>query len=118
MSEFAEDIVTSALKAVERHDLTALEKFFSADVVYQDPHLMREGRENLITFISQQPQGASMTWQVNSIVSKNGVVFTERTDAYVAQGRRVSVSIVGVFDVAMDGKITRWREYYDPSQVE
>ena len=37
----------------------------------------------------------------------------ERKERFAVEGRAMEHEVVGVFDVDDDGKITRWRDYYD-----
>ncbi|MFE9327593.1 limonene-1,2-epoxide hydrolase family protein [Nocardia sp. NPDC052278] len=42
-----------------------------------------------------------------------GTVFAERTDRFLIGNTWVSLPVTGVLEVR-DGKITHWRDYYDP----
>jgi len=46
----------------------------------------------------------------------DGLVFIERTDRFVANGRPGATPVVGVLDIR-DGKIQEWREYYDRASL-
>lgn len=44
---------------------------------------------------------------------------TERVDNCEIAGKSIGMEVVGVFDVDPEGRITRWRDYYDlPTLVE
>jgi limonene-1,2-epoxide hydrolase len=46
----------------------------------------------------------------------DGLVFLERTDRFVYNGRPGAVPVVGVLDIR-DGKVREWREYYDRASL-
>ena len=46
----------------------------------------------------------------------DGLVFIERTDRFVYNGRPGAVPVVGVLDIR-DGKVQEWREYYDRASL-
>jgi limonene-1,2-epoxide hydrolase len=59
---------------------------------------------------------AAPSWfgvDIKSIVSDGRTVMVERTDKMVIDGAPIGMELVGVFDVNDEGRITRWREYYD-----
>ncbi len=44
-------------------------------------------------------------------------MFTERTDEFRSRDRVVQHHLVAVFEVDDEGKISAWREYFDPEDV-
>lgn len=46
----------------------------------------------------------------------DGLVFIERTDRFVYNGKSGAVPVVGVLDIR-DGKVQAWREYYDRAEL-
>ena len=53
------------------------------------------------------------------LAASGGTVLTERIDSCEIAGKNVSFELVSVFDVDSEGRITRWRDYYDlPTFVE
>jgi limonene-1,2-epoxide hydrolase len=46
----------------------------------------------------------------------DGLVFIERTDRFVYNGKSGAVPVVGVLDIR-DGKVQVWREYYDRAEL-
>jgi len=43
-------------------------------------------------------------------------VLTERIDRFTIGGKRVELPVMGAFEVASDGKICAWRDYFDMQQ--
>jgi limonene-1,2-epoxide hydrolase len=46
----------------------------------------------------------------------DGLVFIERTDRFVYNGKAGAAPVVGVLDIR-DGKVQEWREYYDRAEL-
>ena len=56
---------------------------------------------------------------IETLAASGGSVLTERVDNCEIAGKTVRFECVGVFDVDSEGRITRWRDYYDlPTFVE
>jgi limonene-1,2-epoxide hydrolase len=47
----------------------------------------------------------------------NGVVLTERIDSFVFGDKNISLPVMGTFEF-VDGKIVRWRDYFDLRDFE
>ena len=47
----------------------------------------------------------------------NGVVLTERIDSFVFGDKKISLPVMGTFEL-VDGKIVRWRDYFDLRDFE
>ena len=45
----------------------------------------------------------------------DGVVLTERVDAFITPDRTIELPVMGAFEVS-DGRITAWRDYFDLDQ--
>jgi len=43
-------------------------------------------------------------------------VLTERVDRFTINGKDVALPVMGSFEVAADGKIEAWRDYFDMNQ--
>jgi limonene-1,2-epoxide hydrolase len=60
----------------------------------------------------------STTADVKNLVASGGLVMVERVDIFEMAGKTFDVEITGVFEVSDDGRITRWRDYYDMRSLE
>jgi limonene-1,2-epoxide hydrolase len=104
-----------------RSDVDELVGFFSDDAVYIDgPRGVHRGidaiRAELQATVSMVP---STTVDVKSLAASEGTVMMERVDNFEVGGKPIGMEVMGVFDVDRDGRITRWRDYYDlPTLVE
>ena len=60
----------------------------------------------------------AVEWTVHFIAEDdNGVVLTERTDAFVFGDKRIALPVMGTFEF-VDGKLTKWRDYFDLREFE
>jgi len=76
------------------------------------------GREAIYQRIAALGKGApgGVTLDVAHMGVIDGLVFIERVDRFVYNGKPGSVPVVGVLDIR-DGKVQAWREYYDRAQL-
>ncbi len=57
-------------------------------------------------------------WTVHFIAEDaNGVVLTERTDAFEFGQQRIALPVMGTFEF-VDGKLSKWRDYFDLREFE
>ena len=76
------------------------------------------GREAIRADIQRQLGFATyMQCGLVHIGSSEHVVFTERVDHFRTRGRTIDHHLVATFDVEPDGRISGWREYFDPEDV-
>ena len=43
-------------------------------------------------------------------------MLTERTDWFVMKGKKRAIRVMGTFELNDDGKIQRWRDYFDSAE--
>jgi limonene-1,2-epoxide hydrolase len=56
-------------------------------------------------------------WVLHHIAeSADGVVLTERTDRFLIGGSWLEMPVMGTFELR-DGRIAKWRDYFDPTPV-
>ena len=55
-------------------------------------------------------------FQIIRCIADGAVVFVERLDRHLRKGKWIELPAVGVFEVH-DGKITLWRDYFDPKAM-
>ena len=121
MTDPAETVIRRFLACFPPSDLDDVLGFFSDDAVYADgPRGVHIGiqaiRAELQSFLAMAPD---TTMKIKNLAASGGTIFAERVDYCEINGNRVGFECVGVFDVNPDGRITRWRDYYDwPTFVE
>jgi len=95
--------------------------FFSDDAVYIDgPRGVHTGIDAIRAELQSQLAMVRYTRvNIKSLAASGGSVLTERVDNCEIAGKSISFECVSVFDVDPEGRIVRWRDYYDlPTFVE
>ena len=98
-----------------------LAAFFTEDAVYHNiPQAPVTGRQNIAStiasFIRPGPPGIeSIDFRVINIAANGPVVMTERVDVFTLPGKSFELPVMGTFEVS-GGKISAWRDYFDPNQ--
>ena len=98
-----------------------LAAFFTDDAVYYNiPFEPVTGKENIAdniaSFIRPGPPGIErIEFRVINIAANGPVVMTERVDVFRQSDNTFELPVMGAFEVS-DGKISAWRDYFDPSQ--
>ena len=120
MSESAETVVRKYLAAWKRSDLDELVSFISDDAVYTDgPRGVHHGidaiRAELGTMVKVVP---STSVDIKKLVASGGTVMVERVDSFKLGGKPFDLEVAAVFDVDDNGRIKRWRDYYDLKSLE
>jgi limonene-1,2-epoxide hydrolase len=117
-AEDAERVVREMCATFEQHDAEALRPFFTDDIVYHNiPMDPAVGIDETVTFISGFfAMCESMLIETVHLAVEGNVVLTERVDT-IAVGQRVgALPVMGTFEIR-DGKISRWRDYFDMTQI-
>ena len=121
MTDPAESVIRRFFACFPRSDVDELVGFFSDDAVYIDgPRGVHRGVDAIRTeFQSIVAMVPSTMVDIKSLAIADGTVLTERVDNFEVGGKPVDMEVVGVFDVDSEGRITRWRDYYDlPTLIE
>ena len=115
MSDSPESVVRQFFAAARTPDVDELAGFFSADAVYTDgPRGTYSGIDAIRAEIEAQVQvSPSVGVDVKTLVVDGTTVFAERVDSFEMQGKWFALEVVGVFEIDADGKIKRFRDYYD-----
>ena len=120
MSESAETVVRKFHAAWLQSDLDELVSFFSDDAVYTDgPRGVHHGidaiRAELGAMVKIVP---STSIDIKKLVAKGGTVMVERVDNFKLGGKPFDLEVAAVFNVDDNGRIKRWRDYYDLKSLE
>jgi limonene-1,2-epoxide hydrolase len=120
MSESAESVIRTYLAAWRRSDVDELCSFFTDDAVYTDgPRGVHRGidaiRAELGAMVKMIP---STDIDTKTLVANCGTVMVERVDNFDIAGKPFDMDVAAVFEVDNDGRITRWREYYDLKSIQ
>jgi limonene-1,2-epoxide hydrolase len=120
MSDSAELVVRKFMATWPRSDVDELVGFFSDDAVYTDgPRGTYQGIDAIRAELQAMAQMVpSTTADVKNLIASGETVMVERVDVFEMMGKTFDVEISGVFTVNSDGRITRWRDYYDMRSLE
>ena len=121
MTGSAESVIRNFLACFPASDVDEVVGFFSDDAVYIDgPRGVHKGVNAIRAELqSQLEMVPNTTVEIMTLAASGGTVLTERVDICEIAGQSVPMEVVGVFDVDSEGRITRWRDYYDlPTLVQ
>jgi len=109
-----EQLVRDFCEACGRRDIDELLTFFTEDAVYHnmpmDPVRGTDQIRNVLGLFV--PTSSEIAWTIHNIGSNGDVVFTERTDRFVMGDKSVDLPVAGIFEMR-NGKIAKWRDYFD-----
>lgn len=109
-----QETVEAFVDAWNRLDMEAAFSLMADDIVWEDvPHGSVTGipavQEKMAAFPSME--GCEF---INHHIAANGnTVLTERTDRFLTKGKWRSIRVSGTFEINSDGKVAKWRDYFD-----
>jgi limonene-1,2-epoxide hydrolase len=125
----AEDLISMATEpestlkeffaAWSRLNVDHIMDFFTDDAVFHNiPLESAIGKDSIRNTINGLFNGllkgvTQIKIEVLRTASGNGIVFDERVDSFELNDKWVSLPVVGVFEIAPNGKISAWRDYFD-----
>lgn len=121
MTDAPDSVVRRFFACFPRSDVDELVGFFSADAVYIDgPRGVHRGVDTIkAEFQVTVGMVPSTTVTIGSLAVSGRTVLVERVDTFEIDGKPIDMEVMGALDVNDDGRITRWRDYYDlPTLVE
>ncbi len=110
-----EEVVTAFMNEfdAEHPDAEALIAYFTEDAVYHNmPMEPAVGIEAVGEALKGVSQMTSRGWEVVHQAANGDVVLNERVDRFLMGDKEVAVLVCGVFELR-EGKIARWRDYFD-----
>jgi limonene-1,2-epoxide hydrolase len=109
-------LVQDFVSAFNRFDLDAVEDMMAPDIFYHNiPFAPCIGRRAFRDFMTGFP-AVSASWVIHAIAANGDTVLTERTDKFfMADKSTISVRVMGAFEIE-NGKISKWRDYFDPAE--
>jgi limonene-1,2-epoxide hydrolase len=108
------ETVDAFIRAIEAKDLDRALSLVTDDVEYDNvPMPTVHGADAVRQFLEGFIGGAAeVSWVVHRQAADGPVVFNERTDRFLMDGRWVEIAVAGVWEVH-DGRISLWRDYFD-----
>ena len=107
-------VVQSLADAWGAQDIDAIMGHFTDDVVYHNiPMDPAEGVDAVRAVIEGfLAMAESIVFETLNEVSEGDLVMNERVDTFVIGGNDTPIKVMGIFELR-DGKIARWRDYFD-----
>lgn len=106
-------IVESFCEAWSAMNFAAVIDHLHDDIFYHNiPMQPLHGIDAVRDYLQNAWQFEACEWRLLNIVANGDIVMTERIDEFIIDGNRVSLPLMGVFEL-LDRKILRWRDYFD-----
>jgi|SRR5690242_17841520 limonene-1,2-epoxide hydrolase len=114
MATDSERIVDEFCKTWSTLNIDKVMEFFTDDAVYHNiPLAAARGKAEIRKTIDGfMPGTTKVEFKILNTASTGNVVFNERIDSFVVNGRHIAVPVTGVFELG-GGKIKAWRDYFD-----
>lgn len=112
--------VLDFIAAWNARDMDRIAGALAEDALYHNiPMSPVRGREQIRAALAPLVAACNeIDWRVHNIADDGkGVVLTERTDDFLRDGKRISVRVMGVFEMR-NGLIARWRDYFDLQEYQ
>ncbi|MCH1513208.1 MAG: limonene-1,2-epoxide hydrolase family protein [Acidimicrobiales bacterium] len=117
MTSSPDAIIRSFCEAWSDGDIEKIMGFFDVSAVYHNiPMEPAEGLENIRGFIEGFfGMASSIHFEILHQVVAGDVVMNERVDTLTIGENTIELPVAGIFELT-DGKITKWRDYFDMAQ--
>jgi len=109
--------IEAFIAAWNRLDLDGVFSFMSDNIEWQDVPLSTvRGIDAVRAKMAAFPAADACAFDTHHIAASGDVVLTERTDWFDIKGKRRTIRVMGVFELDEDGKIAKWRDYFDSAE--
>lgn len=106
-------MVRGFLAAWNANDLVRVVACLHEEVVYHNMPLDPiHGRAAVDAYLRSKGGFDWVDWKLLALAASDRIVLTERIDDFSIGGRRVSLPVMGSFEI-VDGRIKVWRDYFD-----
>ena len=113
-----QELVRALCAAINRKDLDGVRAVLAENVVYHnvgmEPAVGLEA--SLEAVAAQFAMFDQIEFRMLNLAATDNTVLTERVDVVTANGIVAPVPVMGAF-VTENGRITAWRDYFDPGLV-
>ena len=116
-------VVEALVAAFNRRDGAGVAALLHDDVVCHGiPLEPAEGRDAAMAMLAPFLAAEEIDWQILAIGAAHDgagqVVFTERIDRFRFAGQGwTGVRAAGIFEIADDGRVIAWRDYFDMAEL-
>ncbi len=118
MTSSADTVIRSFCDAWSEGSLDEIMGFFDESAIYHNiPMEPAEGLDDIRTFIEGFfAMATSIQFEILHQVATETVVMNERIDTLVIGEDTIVLPVMGIFELK-NGKITKWRDYFDMGQL-
>lgn len=106
-------VVRQFCSAWDRLDFDAIAAFLAEEIEYHNiPIEPLSGKAAVEGYLRGVGPFEQCEWEIVSIAAQGNRVLIERVDHFTIQGHRISLPVMGTFEIE-NGLIRRWRDYFD-----
>ena len=106
-------VVEAFIDSWNRMDFNSMVATLAEDIHYHNiPMEPIVGHDQVAEYLRGAWIFSDCEWSLLNIAETGNTVLTERVDAFVINGHRIALPLMGVF-VVSEGKISQWRDYFD-----
>jgi len=110
-------IITDFIAAWDAYDLEAIYSFMDDNIEWTDIPLSTANGIGAVRAKMDAFQGVEACgFETHHIAANGNVVLTERTDWFKIKGKKRTIRVMGTFELNDNGKIVRWRDYFDSAE--
>jgi limonene-1,2-epoxide hydrolase len=115
MAANCEKVVSDLFAAWTRLDLDGIMSYFDEDAVWDNvPMSPAKGRSAIRDMTAGFLKGTTQfSAKILRTVHEGNVIFNERVDTIVMNGKKADIPVAGMFELNDAGKIKVWRDYFD-----
>ena len=112
-------LIRRFIEACARADVNEFAGYFTEDAIWWNaPWQPIVGRDAIRETLRRGAERmTALPWKVRHIAADGDVVLTERLDRFLVDETCIEVPCMGIFELR-DGKIAKWRDYWDLGQFE
>jgi limonene-1,2-epoxide hydrolase len=113
------ETITAFIAAWDRYDLDAIYSFMADDIEWEDvPLSVSKGIDQVRAKMDAFPGVEACGFETHNIAANGNVVLTERTDWFQMKGKKRTIRVMGTFELNDEGKIAKWRDYFDIAEFQ
>ena len=112
-------IILDFIEAWNRLDYEAIYAAMTDDIYYHNIPMEPCVGIDAVHALLDSPSFSfdSAQWDIHHIAASGEVVLTERTDKFRIGDKWIAIRVMGTFELR-DGKIAKWRDYFDLAEFQ
>lgn len=111
------ETIESFIAAWDEFDLEKIYSFMADDIEWTDiPLSTVKGIDQVRAKMDGFPGVEAASFEMHFIAANGNNVLTERTDWFQMKGKKRTIRVMGTFELNDEGKIKRWRDYFDSAE--